>query len=191
MQLCSHVAGWLEQLQYYYWIKWAVTASVRLQQGSNSSDSGEMYLCTKVGIWYTMELEVKICSTHLDHANTNVFWKKTSTCRDESGWTAGGDEIGWTAGGGETSWMAGGDDSCWTAGGDDSDWTAGEDESGWMADKMSLLSAWSCFSLFLILLFLVLFLFATFLASWNTINKCGIHTNSTALQYTMINVNTI
>ena len=41
-QLCSHVIGWLKQLHYSYWNKWAVTASVRPWHGSNSSDGGEV-----------------------------------------------------------------------------------------------------------------------------------------------------
>ena len=32
MQLCCHMIGWLKKLWYYYWSKWALTASVRLWQ---------------------------------------------------------------------------------------------------------------------------------------------------------------
>ena len=42
MQLCSHMMGRFKQLCYFYWNKWAVTASVRLCHGSNSSDGEEV-----------------------------------------------------------------------------------------------------------------------------------------------------
>ena len=40
-QLCSHVIGWLKQLWYYYWRKWAATLWVRLRHGNDYNKKGE------------------------------------------------------------------------------------------------------------------------------------------------------